>query len=114
EEAAEVSEDGRISERLAQLYFEDDQFSNCVKASESALDKGGLRSTQQVYIVKGMCQFNANQDSVSNLAAARRDFVSCRNEARKEDDASNQRVCQQWITYIDRETQRLQQLEASI
>ena len=114
EEAGRLSEDGRIYERLAQLYLDDDQFDRCVKASDSALDKGGLRSVQQVYIVKGMCEYNEDQSNVAKLNTARKSFVSCRNEAKKDEDESNQRVCQQWITYIDREAQRLEQLEASI
>lgn len=113
EEAGKLSEDGRIYERLAQLYLDVDKFSECITASDNALDKGGLRSVQQVYIVMGMCQFNRNQSDVANLTAARKSFVSCRNEARKEEDTSNQRVCAQWITYIDREQQRLEQLQAS-
>jgi tetratricopeptide (TPR) repeat protein len=114
EEAGRLSDDGRIYERLAQLYLDDDQFDSCVSASERALDKGGLRSVQQAHIVKGMCQFNKNQSNIPNLNVARRAFVECRREAREEEDTSNQRVCQQWITYIDRETQRLEQLQSSI
>ena len=114
EEAGRKSDDGRIYERLAQLYLDDDQFDNCVSASERALDKGGLRSVQQAHIVKGMCQFNENQTHIPNLNTARRSFVECRREAREAEDTSNQRVCQQWITYIDRETQRLEQLQSSI
>jgi tetratricopeptide (TPR) repeat protein len=113
-EAGELSDDGRIFERLAQLYLDDDQFKACISASDNALDKGGLRSVQQVYIVKGMCQFNEDQNSRGKLSNARKSFVSCRNEARKDEDSNNQRVCQQWITYIDRESQRLEQLERSI
>jgi tetratricopeptide (TPR) repeat protein len=114
EEAGKLSDDGKIYERLAQLYLDVDKFEDCVTASENALDKGGVRSTQQVYIIKGMCQFNKDQSVVANLNRARQSFVSCRTEARREEDESNQRVCQQWITYIDRETQRLEQLEAAI
>ena len=109
-----LDDDGKIYERLAQLYLDVDKFDACVTASENALDKGGLRSSQQVYIVKGMCQFNKDQSVVANLNRARQSFVSCRNEARRKEDDSNQRVCQQWITYIDRETARLEQLEAAI
>ena len=109
EEAGELSDDGRIYERLAQLYLDDDQFGACVEASDGAIDKGGIRSIQQVYIVKGMCQFNGDK-----LSGARKSFVSCRNISRKEEDESNQRICQQWITYIDRESARLAQLAASI
>jgi tetratricopeptide (TPR) repeat protein len=114
EEAGELSDDGKIYERLAQLYLDVDKFDDCVTASQNALDKGGLRSSQQVYIVKGMCQFNKDQSVVANLNSARQSFVSCRNQSREKEDESNQRVCQQWITYIDRETQRLEQLAAAI
>lgn len=114
EEAGRLSDDGRIYERLAQLYLDVDKFEECVGASENAIEKGGLRSLQQAYIVKGMCEFNKDQSVVSNLATARKSFVTCRNESRKDKDESNQRVCNQWITYIDRESQRLEQLANSI
>jgi tetratricopeptide (TPR) repeat protein len=113
EEAGRLSDDGRIYERLAQLYLDDDQFDRCVQTSDRALEKGGLRSVQQAHIVKGMCQFNDDQSNLVNLRRARESFVSCRNEARRDEDTSNQRVCQQWITYIDREAQRIEQLDAA-
>ncbi len=109
EDAAKLSDDGKIYERLAQVYLDDDQFEKCVTASESALDKGGLRKEQQAFIVKGMCQFNDEK-----LPAARKSFVSCRNISRQEEDSSNQRMCQQWITYIDRESDRLKLLADSL
>jgi tetratricopeptide (TPR) repeat protein len=114
EEAADISDDGRIYERLAQLYLDDDQFDPCVEASDGALDKGGLRNIPQVHIIKGMCQFNAAQSNVANLKVARKSFVACRKQARKDEDTNNERICLQWITYIDREASRLKQLDASI
>ncbi|MEM8768710.1 MAG: hypothetical protein AAGE43_14780, partial [Pseudomonadota bacterium] len=114
EEAGNKSEDGRIYERLAQLYLDVDKFQECIAASNNALNKGGLRSVQSAYIVRGMCEFNKDQTNRSNLTAARKSFVSCRNEARRKEDPNNQRVCNQWITYIDRESTRLEQLEAAI
>ncbi len=114
EEAGGKSEDGRIYERLAQLYLDVDKFQECITASNNALNKGGLRSSQAAYIVRGMCEFNKDQTNLSNLTAARKSFVSCRNEARREEDSNNQRICNQWITYIDRESARLEQLEAAI
>jgi len=108
-DAAKLSDDGKIYDRLSQLYLEDDQFSNCVDAAENAINKGGLRRIQQTYVVKGMCQFNMDR-----LSSARSSFVACRNEARRTDDDTNERVCQQWITYIDREADRRKQLEAAI
>ena len=43
EEAAKLSDDGKIYERLAYLYMEDDQYKQCVTSAQGALDKGGVR-----------------------------------------------------------------------
>ena len=108
EEAANLSDDGKIYERLAYLYMEDDQYKQCVTSAEGALDKGGLRKLQTMYIVKGMCEYNQNK-----LKTARKSFVSCRSESRKDKDNNNVRICAQWITFIDREATRQAQLAAS-
>ena len=109
EEAAKLADDGKIYESLAQLYLEDDKYSQCVSAASNALDKGGLRKVQSVQIVRGMCEYNRDR-----LTPARASFAACRNEARRERDQSNQRICQQWITFIDRETSRRQQLASAL
>ncbi len=108
EEAAKLSDDGKIFERLAYLYMEDDQYKQCVSSAEGALDKGGLRKTQTMHIVKGMCLYNQNK-----LKGARKSFVSCRSESRKDKDTNNVRICAQWITFIDRESARQAQLAAA-
>ena len=108
EDAAKLADDGKIFERLAYLYLEADKYGECIRAANGALNKGGLSKRQNTYIVRGMCMFN-NDD----LNDARGSFVSCRNEARKDDDKTNQRICNQWITYIDREKARLAQLAAA-
>jgi len=108
EGAAKLSEDGKSYERLSYLYLEDDQYDRCVDSASGALDKGGLRKAQSVYIVKGTCQYNLDK-----LTAARDSFVQCRRVARREEDKDNQRVCGQWITFIDRESARLKQLAAA-
>ena len=77
EEAAKLSDDGKIYERLAYLYMEDDQYKQCVTSAEGALDKGGLRKLQTMYIVKGMCEFNQNK-----LKTARKSFGSTRTETK--------------------------------
>ena len=92
-------------EILFGLYLEDDQYPQCVQAANNALNKGGLKKRQNVYVVRGMCLFN--QDSLDD---ARGSFVSCRNESRKDKDNTNQRICAQWITFIDNEKTRLQAL----
>ena len=105
EEAAKLADDGKIYESLSQLYLEADKFGQCVTAATNALDKGGLRKVQSVQIVRGMCEYNRDR-----LTSARGSFVACRNEARRVRDQSNQRICQQWITFIDREVRRREQL----
>jgi hypothetical protein len=98
----------RFTNVLSYLYLESDQYDKCVDSATGALDKGGLRKNQSVYIVKGMCLFNQNK--LSNARAA---FVSCRRVARDDKDTNNQRICGQWITYIDRESKRQAQLAAA-
>lgn len=105
QEAARLSDEGRIFERLAQVLLDNDQFDECVTAANRALDKGGLREESGMYTVRGMCQYN-----MENMNAARESFVACRNTARREDDESGRRICQQWITYIDNEAKRDEQL----
>ena len=109
EEAGRLSDDGKIYERLAHLYLEDDKYDACVTASNGALEKGGLRKKHAMYMIRGMCFHNAD-----NLDNARKSFVSCRNGARSSQDNSTLRICQQWITYIDKEAQRRAQLDAAI
>ena len=109
EKAAKLSDDGKIFERLAQLYLDNDEFSKCVTSADGAIKKGGLRKVQSVYIVKGMCLYNQDK-----LNTARTSFVSCRNEARRKKDDGTQRICQQWISYIDNESNRREQLKAAI
>ena len=112
EEAGKKSDDGKIFERLSQLYLDKDQYAKCEAAANKALDKGGLRKKQNAMIVKGMCQFNAGK-----LKSARSSFVSCRTESRvtetRKGNKADLRLCQQWITYIDRETERIALLKAS-
>jgi hypothetical protein len=60
-------------------------------------------------VVRGMCEYNRDR-----LTSARKSFVSCRNESRRVDDDSNRRNCQQWITFIDRESIRRRKLRDAI
>ena len=113
ESAAKLADDGKIFERLAYLYLEDDQYQSCVRAANGALNKGGLSKRQGVYVVRGMCLYNQNQSSVAKINESRGSFVSCRNESRKERDKTNERICAQWITFLDREKDRITKLQAA-
>ncbi|MEQ8861418.1 MAG: tetratricopeptide repeat protein [Pseudomonadales bacterium] len=108
-EAAKLSDDGGIYERLASLYLDNDEYDDCVDAANGALDKGGLRNVQSMYVIRGMCQYNMDK-----MTDARKSFVECRSSSRRSDDDSNRRICQQWITHIDREVERAEQLRKAI
>ena len=91
------------------MYLDNEEYPKCVTAASNALNKGGLRKKQAVYVVRGMCEYNRDR-----LTTARTSFSSCRSEARRAKDSANQRICQQWITFIDRELRRREQLQRAL
>ena len=107
EAAAELSEKGTTYEELAQLYFERDEFDKCILAADKATEKGELRQPAGLLMVKGMCLFNLDR-----LAQARVAFAQMRRVARREDDEADEHVASQWITYLDKEKQRRDLLQA--
>jgi len=108
EEAAKLADEGRIYDQLSYVYLEADRYKDCIRSANGALDKGGLRKKQSTYFVRGLCFYNDDK-----LNDARKSFVSCRNESRREEDKTNLRTCAQWITFIDREKDRLDRLAAA-
>ncbi len=108
EDAAKSADDGKIFDQLSYVYLEADRFDDCIRSANSALNKGGLRKKQSTYFIRGLCLYNKEQ-----LSDARGSMVSCRNEARREEDNLNVRTCSQWITFIDREQDRNAKLAAA-
>ena len=109
EDSAKLADDGKIYERLANLYLEDDAFGKCVTAANNALRKGGLRKSQVVHMIRGMCLYNQDK-----LSTARKSFENCRNQSQSREDTTNVKVCQQWITYVDRESNRRAELARAL
>ena len=107
--AARAAEDGEIFARLAGLFLEREDNAECIEAADRALDRGDLRDRPQTYMVKAICQFNAE-----SLADARSTFSQCSREARSAGDERTERSCRQWMTFIDSEVQRRERLEASL
>ena len=104
EEAGELSDEGEIFSRLSQLYLEKDEYKKCTDAADSALEKGVDRE-YNTEIVLGMCLFNRDR-----LTQARKTFVTARRHARADKNESVERICNQWITYIDRDRIRRDEL----
>ena len=104
ESAGKLSEEGEIFSRLSQLYLEKDEYRKCTDAADSALEKGVDRQ-YNTEIVLGMCLFNRDR-----LTQARKTFVTARRHARADKNESVERICNQWITYIDRDRIRRDEL----
>ena len=104
EGAGKLSDDGEIFSRLSQLYLEKDEYKKCTDAADSALEKGVDRE-YNTEIVLGMCLFNRDR-----LTQARKTFVTARRHARADKNESVERICNQWITYIDRDRIRRDEL----
>ncbi len=109
ESAAKLADDGKIYDRLANLYLDDDDYPACITAADNAIRKGGLRKVQVTHLVKGMCLYNQDK-----LNTARKSFASCRTRARNSEDETNQRICGQWITFVDNELNRREQLAKAL
>ena len=108
EEAGGLSDDGKIYERLANLYLDEDKNDQCITAASKALQKGGLRKPTAVYTVRGMCQYNKGE-----FAAATGSFNSCNSEARRINDTTHIRICSQWIQFIEKDAERRRILKES-
>jgi hypothetical protein len=50
---------------------------------------------------------------MDKLAKSRESFQACQVSARRDNDQTNLRICAQWITYIDSESNRRAQLAAA-
>lgn len=102
ERAARLSADGELSVRLAQSYLNLEQWDKAAAALQAGLDKGGLKRTDQAYVMLGMAQFNLNR-----LGPARAAFEQALPDQR------SRKVAGQWLAYVDQEQQRRQSLGAA-
>ncbi len=109
EQAAKVAETGEIYSRLAQLYLEKEETAKCVSSSQSGLDRGGLRKTNQARLILGMCQFE--EDDLKDALAT---FEQVAETATNEDDKQMVKSARQWISYVRNERSRRQKLASSL
>jgi len=102
-EAARMASDGELDVRLANSYLNISDFDQCVEAVQRGLNRGGVKSESNAYIVLGMCQFEKD-----NYEAAKKAFRSASR------DEKNKKTASQWLQFIEREQQRIEQLERSM
>ena len=101
--AASMSDDGDLDARLANSYLNLSEYDQCIEAARSGLRKGGLRREDNAQVVLGMCLYEKDryEDAKKAFRAAAKDKRS-------------QKTARQWITFIEREQERLKQLERSL
>ncbi|MEO0973465.1 MAG: hypothetical protein AAFX85_10260 [Pseudomonadota bacterium] len=101
--AAALTRGGEMDYRLAQTYFNLDQYDDAVSAARDALNKGGLKRPDSVNVLLGMSLFN-EKDYQGSLRAFR--------EARNDD--RSKKLADQWITHVNSEIDRERQLAQAL
>ncbi len=99
EQAAKLSDQGKIWARLAGVYLDIGDDKKAVRASRNALNKGGLKRNDLTYMVLGNAQLNLN----------------CYNDAIKafekaSQDKRSSKFADKWIEYSRREGARREKL----
>jgi tetratricopeptide (TPR) repeat protein len=99
QEAARLSDDGELDVRLGNAYLNVGQYEDCSKSVSAGIKKGGLKSPDNAQISLGMCLYNLRE---------------YRNAIRAFEQASktprSRRVANQWITVINADIQRNEQI----
>lgn len=101
--AAGQAKDGKLYNQLGQSYVALNRWSEAEKALSSAINKGGLSSTGQTLISKGLTQFEQKK-----FKAAEATFVRAQKYEKVSKTAAN------WIRYVKAEVRRLKELDAPI
>ncbi|SDK00605.1 tetratricopeptide repeat protein [Microbulbifer yueqingensis] len=99
EAAAKLSDKGELYSRLAGIYLDLDKNEKAVSMGSKALQKGGLKRADQLYIVLGMANTN-----LKKYDEALKQFK----KALKDD--RSKKFAEQWITFVEKEKAREEQL----
>lgn len=100
--AAAKSDKGELWARLGNIYLDNDDFKNAVKAVNAGLKKGGVKRPDTANLVLGMAHFNLKQ-----YDSARKAF----NKSKK--DKRSKKYAVQWINFMDKELERQRSLRES-
>ena len=99
EQAARKSDSGELYSRLAAVYLDNEDFAKSVAAANKALQKGGVKRTDNLWVIKGMSEFNLDR-----LKSAKESF---RNAGK---DKRSKKLSMQWVEYVGKEQDRRDQL----
>lgn len=102
-QAAQLSSDGEMSLRLARAYSNLGRWGEAVDAARSAIDKGGLKRSDQANVLLGMALYNLERYEQAIVAF----------RLASQDDRSR-RAATQWISHIGNEQSRQAQLRQAL
>ncbi|WP_281556253.1 CDC27 family protein [Thalassomonas sp. RHCl1] len=94
--AAEIADNGKFDEKLAQTYLNLELWPQAITSAEKALERGQLSQESNMYLVLGMAQFNQQNYDQAILA-----LQSAQNVAEK--SGQSQKMAKQWLAYVKRE-----------
>ena len=98
-QAAQLSDDGELDVRLGNALLNTGQYAECVKAVETGLRKGGLKSPDNANISLGMCLYNQRKYTAA---------VKAFQEAAK--TPRSRKIANQWMSVIRAEIERNEQI----
>lgn len=100
ERAANMSDDGRLMERLVTMYSVDRRDKEVIETAKKAIAKGNLKNEGQTWLYMGISHFYLKQYS-----AAKKAF------AKAKDFSKNKKQAENWISYVEDEVTRLKALD---
>ena len=100
EKAAKKSDNGNLLHTLATLYSLNDRFEDAVKAGQQALNKGGLKRKDQVYLAIGNAQLGLGKFD---------EAIKSFKEAAK--DERSEKLAKQYISFSEKEKARVASLK---
>ncbi|WDE12963.1 tetratricopeptide repeat protein [Thalassomonas haliotis] len=96
QKAAEIADNGKFDEKLAQTYLNLELWSQAITSAEKALERGQLNQETNMYLVLGMAQFNLQNYDQAIVA-----LQSAQDVAEK--SGQSQKMAKQWLAYVKRE-----------
>jgi tetratricopeptide (TPR) repeat protein len=91
--AAQLSKDGNLYVRLAQLYLQNEDWKNAAENLQKAVDKGGLKDPGNTELMLGIAYYNEKR-----IVEARSSFA----RARQHD--SSREAADRWISFMGQES----------
>ena len=103
QQAAELSSDGNMDLKLAEAYVAVEHWKQVIEATQTAEKKGKLDNRGNLYIARGMAQFN-----LKNYNAAIKSFETAKLEKRQ------RKIANQWLKYAKSEKLKQEKLDQSL